>query len=106
MKRLALFAALLASAFAAGAQSPVPVDSAAPVTDSAAQAAAQDKRTGEDKLADRNCLKQTGSRVIRADSRGRKCANGPGRSYTKEDLDRTGATDLAEALRKLDPSIH
>jgi phosphate-selective porin len=109
MKRLALLTALLALSFAASAQTPAttpaaPADPAAAVSDTA-EAAAADKLASEDKLADRNCLRETGSRVIRADSKGRKCAIGPGRSYTKEDIDRTGSIDLADALRKLDPSI-
>lgn len=32
-----------------------------------------------------------------------KAARGPYRSYSKEDLESTGETDVAEALRKLDP---
>lgn len=32
-----------------------------------------------------------------------KAARGPYRSYSKEDLERTGETDVGEALRKLDP---
>ncbi len=106
MKRLALCTALLALSFAASAQTPppAPADPPAPVSDTAEPTPA-DKLASEDKLADRNCLKETGSRVIRADSKGRKCAIGPGRSYTKEDIDRTGSVDLADALRKLDPSI-
>jgi hypothetical protein len=34
-----------------------------------------------------------------------KAAHGAYRSYTKEDLERTGETDMAEALRKLDPTF-
>ena len=34
-----------------------------------------------------------------------KVARGPYRSYSKEDLERTGETDMSEALRKLDPSF-
>ena len=34
-----------------------------------------------------------------------KVARGAYRSYSKEDIERTGETDLAEALRKLDPSF-
>jgi hypothetical protein len=34
-----------------------------------------------------------------------KAARGPYRSYSKEDLERTGESDVAEALRKLDPSF-
>jgi hypothetical protein len=32
-----------------------------------------------------------------------KAARGPYRSYSKEDIERTGETDVGEALRKLDP---
>jgi hypothetical protein len=32
-----------------------------------------------------------------------KAARGPYRSYSKDELDSTGETDLGEALRKLDP---
>jgi outer membrane receptor for Fe3+-dicitrate len=35
-----------------------------------------------------------------------KAARGPYRSYSKEELERTGETNLAEALRKLDPTFH
>ncbi len=34
-----------------------------------------------------------------------KVARGPYRSYSREDIDRTGETNLAEALRKLDPAF-
>jgi hypothetical protein len=33
-----------------------------------------------------------------------KCAEF-GRAYDRDDIDRTGAVDLADALRRLDPSI-
>ncbi len=57
-------------------------------------------------LSDTHCLKQTGSRIApRADKQGRKCVSANGRSYSKEDLDRTGEIDLADALRRLDPAI-
>ena len=112
MKRLALTAVLLALAFAASAQTaaPTPAEPVDPqTTDTAlAEAAArQDKADAKkDELADRNCLQYTGSRLIRADSKGRKCANATGRSYSKEDIDRTGAVDLRDALRKLDPAVN
>jgi hypothetical protein len=60
----------------------------------------------------RTCLRSTGSRItaaqnLRADKDGKpqRCAPGPGRTYTKEDLDRTGYVDIADALRSLDTSI-
>jgi hypothetical protein len=34
-----------------------------------------------------------------------RAAHGPYRSYSKEELDTTGETSVADALRKLDPSI-
>ena len=114
MKRLALTAALLCLAFAASAQTAAPApaehaDSQPQTTDAApAEASAkQDKANAKkDELTDRNCLKYTGSRLIRADSKGRKCANATGRSYNREDIDRTGAIDLRDALRRLDPAVH
>ena len=112
MKRIALFTALLGLAFAAAAQTaaPAPAEPAAEpavVTPaaSAEQADALENLATRNLAEDRNCLRETGSRVIRADSKGRKCVNAPGRSYTREDINSTGAVDLADALRRLDPSI-
>jgi hypothetical protein len=75
----------------------VPVDAAAPLI--------------PDPLRDRHCLRSTGSRIVaaqnrKADQAGQRCVSANGRAYTREDLDRTGEIDLADALRKLDPSIH
>ena len=49
---------------------------------------------------DPTCLTQTGSRI----DKGTMCA-GHGRSYSNDDIDRTGAITAARALRLLDPSI-
>ena len=69
---------------------------------------------------DPNCLRYTGS-VIVANQNQRSaraarasgtaaaqpvCSDRMGRSYTQDDLRRTGATDISDALRRLDPSIH
>lgn len=64
-------------------------------------------------LHDRNCLRQTGSWITASENtkarrNGKKpteCANAFGRAYTREDIERTGATDVAQALRMLDPAI-
>lgn len=63
--------------------------------------------------ADRYCLRETGSHLsshLYAKSRdGRKfddCVNASGRVYTRKDLERTGSVTTADALRRLDPSIH
>lgn len=109
MKRLALFTVVFGLAFSAVAQTPAdPADPAVPPTNSTAAATDADAAKAQatkDELADRNCLRETGSRVIRADRTGRKCAMAAGRAYTREDLDRTGEVDLADALRKLDVGI-
>jgi len=63
--------------------------------------------------ADRFCLRDTGSHIkSHAYSKatdGKKytdCVNANGRVYTREDIERTGAFDTADALRRLDPAIH
>lgn len=65
-----------------------------------------------DDAAARNCLRSTGSRIVdarnlRAQREGKpqQCTNAAGRVYTREDLDRSGYVDLADALRALDTSI-
>lgn len=115
MKRFVLTAALMSLAFAASAQTAAPAaaDPAAPQATAVAPAetpvdasADRNKTAAKDEIADRNCLKYTGSRVIRADSKGRKCANATGRAYNRDDIDRTGAIDLRDAIRRLDPAVH
>lgn len=115
MKRLALTAALMGLAFAASAQTAAPAAdpaadpqtaAAAPAETAAETSANRNKADAKDEIADRNCLKHTGSRVIRADSKGRKCAIATGRAYNREDIDRTGAIDLRDAIRRLDPAVH
>lgn len=77
-----------------------------------AEASQQDTRDSgaTDPLADRFCLRETGSRIVamenaKRDPAGKRCVNAPGRVYTQDDIRRTGAIDLTEALRMLDPSI-
>lgn len=111
MKRPAfprLLLLLLIGGFAsmAAAQTPVPATTA----DDGATAIGT---SATDNVNNRNCLQDTGSRITasanakarKAGKKERECANSPGRSYSKEDIDRTGQTDTASALRQLDPSI-
>jgi hypothetical protein len=51
---------------------------------------------------DSNCLTETGSRIPPA---GKAGCRGYGRSYSDEDIQRTGSTNAADALSLLDPSI-
>jgi hypothetical protein len=50
-------------------------------------------------VKDPTCLTETGSRVPSS-----KC-RGYGRSYSNEDIERTGTTSAGDALSLLDPSI-
>lgn len=70
-------------------------------------------------VSERFCLSQTGTRIntrarlAAADANAKAgakvdrhhCALGPGRVYTRDDINMTGRVDLADALRALDPSI-
>lgn len=52
---------------------------------------------------DRFCVRDTGTRIKHRGHR--ECLAVNGRSYSREDIDRTGAIDLGDALQRLDPSI-
>ena len=110
MKRLLLTSLLAGFAFAASAQS-VGVTVQPTVQD--------DLRSdvGTRDVRDHHCLRETGSLITtsqnqRALRRARaqkdatvevKCAD-YGRAYTQDDIRRTGAVNMADALRQLDPS--
>jgi hypothetical protein len=61
----------------------------------------QSKPAATAAMNDPNCLTETGSRV----SAGKAACRGFGRSYSHDDIDRTGLTNAADALATLDPSI-
>jgi hypothetical protein len=50
----------------------------------------------------RPCAPATASRIP---ARPDECSPSPGRSYSQEDVERTGQTNVADALQMLDPSI-
>lgn len=55
------------------------------------------------KPGDRNCLQTTGSLIP---AKPGTCVTGaPGRSYSRDDIDRTGQPTLGPALQMLDPSV-
>ncbi|HEY2622585.1 MAG TPA: hypothetical protein VGI53_04025 [Dyella sp.] len=55
------------------------------------------------KPGDRNCLQTTGSLIP---AKPGTCLTGaPGRSYSKDDIDRTGQPTLGPALQMLDPAV-
>lgn len=53
--------------------------------------------------ARRDCIRDTGTRIVRRDKDG--CNGLAGRSYSQEDLRSTGDTNIADALQRLDPAI-
>ncbi|MCE7033248.1 hypothetical protein LY625_11580 [Lysobacter sp. GX 14042] len=66
--------------------------------------------------ADRDCLRYTGTHLRDRDDRAVErgevgsldrdgCVAANGRVYSRRDLESTGATDIADALRRLDPAI-
>lgn len=110
MIRYLLPVLLCVMAFAAGAQS-VSDDRADRVAEPTAAAQPASARP----QSDRNCLRETGSLITananaRADARRdpgkRACAPASGRAYDRRDIERTGETNLGQALRKLDPAIN
>lgn len=92
---LALTVGLLVSA-AVAAQNPSPSapSSAAPKASHAGKSVI--------KPGDRNCLRSTGSLIP---AKPGECLPVPGRSYSADELRRTGTNDNARALQTLDPSI-
>lgn len=115
MKRLASVLLLGLSAFAVQAQSPTPAEPAPTATQAAVagetQAATPALAAGEPVAAspeaakpmlDPGCVRESGTRIKKRDKKG--CTGAPGSSYSRADIDRTGAVDTADAIRKLSPS--
>lgn len=101
-----LAVALGTVAFAASAQG---VPSASPQIAAPSDAVANDAQAGQkqtQELRAADCLTQTGTRIRTRDPKtGKVNCQGPGRSYSRDELDRTGEVDLADALRRIDPSV-
>lgn len=100
MKRL-LLTALLAGVVPAAFAQAAPAEPTAPPATQVADAT-------QEPLSERYCLRETGSRIVaRQNAKGQKRCNAmPGRAYTRDDLDRTGQVNIADALRMLDSSVH
>ena len=100
--------AMLACGFAFSTSAQEVTDAVA-VEPEAKPAQSTEDTGNQDRIADRLCLRATGSRIVamqntKTDKAGQHCAIGPGRVHTSEDLERTGATSLGDALRRLEPS--
>ena len=105
-----LLACLLSGAFAVSAQAVTSGAHSQSAGDAVVDPAAAPQ-------LDRNCLRQTGSRIVARDSVPRsarerndrlrqRCVAASGRVYSREDIERTGEVDIADALRMLDPAIY
>lgn len=86
------------------------VQVASPQADAAvaadAQVAANTDAANARRTSNVGCVKDTGTNIRPRDPKtGKALCIGPGRSYSREQIDRTGQTDLADALRRLDPSV-
>lgn len=93
MFRYTIVSAVLLSAIGASSVALAQHAPAAPVQPEAGQAS---------HASDRNCIRDTGSRIRVKKG---QCLPVAGRSYSQQDLQRTGETDLGSALQKLDPAI-
>ncbi|NLB59304.1 MAG: Plug domain-containing protein [Gammaproteobacteria bacterium] len=107
MKRLLIAVSATFAMVAAGAVSGPLAQEAEPEE----QAREQAREARKDKEAERFCIQETGSRIIanrnaRSNAERKECVAAGGRVYTREEIERTGSTNLRDALRKLDPAIH
>ena len=110
---LAMIAGLLLTGTAMAQQAPVAQEKIPAASRDARVAELPDTRP----LSDYRCLRHTGSLITASrnererqrpsDSREKpRCAPVAGRAWTREDLERTGAMSVGEALRMLDPSVY
>lgn len=87
-----------ATAFAQDASPASP----APVSQAGRSAAAAAAGRSPMKPGDRNCLRSTGSLIPAKEG---QCLPVAGRSYSGDEVRRTGVNDTARSLQMLDPSI-
>ena len=69
--------------------------------DAPASVAADQGKAVSKKETHINCLKETGSRIKPKEG---ECIEAPGKVITRDDIDRTGSTNAADAIRQLDPA--
>ena len=63
---------------------------------------AREKAEEIESAQNRNCIRDTGSRLNRDE---RECNSQPGRTITREELERTGAINVEEALKRSTPIV-
>ncbi|MBA2237506.1 MAG: hypothetical protein H0W24_02215 [Lysobacter sp.] len=104
-------AGLLSLAFGASAHDPalhanLDTSAQSTATATARAEASADAESLAQLDAHRSCLRHTGTRISTRSRRNDKdCVGANGRVYSREDINSTGSVELADALRRLDPSI-
>lgn len=88
---------------AGSAMASPPASDVAVEPDAAAAKEAEAAKPDAARKDERHCLRETGSRIKRKDQNA--CLPLAGRSYSRDDLDSTGAVTAGEALSRLDPAI-
>ncbi len=101
MKKLILGAAIFSFAMMANAQTTEAVTEAK--ADETIEIKADTAKVEKTKASQRNCIRYTGTRISKREKD--QCTGAAGRSYDREDIERTGETDIGRALERLDPSI-
>lgn len=76
--------------------------SATTQTSNQTPAAAAAKRQAAPRPGSRTCIRSTGSHIKPPKG---QCLPVIGRTYTRQDIQNTGQTDIGEALQRLDPSV-
>ncbi|HEX6614110.1 MAG TPA: hypothetical protein VF022_09630 [Rhodanobacteraceae bacterium] len=96
-KPILALAITVALGFGGVAAAQVPADASATATTQHAPDARQVPAPGA-----RDCVRETGSHIKRHDQ---ACLPVNGRSYSRDDLDRTGNPNIGRALQQLDPNV-
>ncbi|MGH8190898.1 MAG: hypothetical protein ACREP2_05575 [Rhodanobacteraceae bacterium] len=100
---LATLCGVASVALPAVAQQTANASQTAPVTQTATTTKAKaDAQRAVPPLDSRMCIRDTGSHIPPPKG---QCLPVAGNSYTQKDIRRTGATNVAQALQMLDPSV-
>jgi len=83
-------------------KNPAPASAGAPSDQNALTTqAGSEQKTVKNILGERNCLRETGSNIVRKGT----CVNATGQAYGQTAIERTGTYDTGTALERLSPAI-
>jgi hypothetical protein len=95
------YAQYTAPATPEAAKEPTPAAGAAADKNALATQANSDASSTKAILGDRNCLRETGSNIVRKGN----CVNATGQAYGQTAIERTGTYDTGVALERMSPAI-